>query len=102
MRAALALGIVAWLAHSVGLDRILHELEHANLPLLLAATALLALFGVPASQSFALSALFAVEGLLIHSTAGATAFLLGGRREGRSRAFRDPASLSLDGPDSVR
>ena len=62
----------------------------------------LALFGVPPSQSFALSALFAVEGLIIHSTAGATAFLLDGRREGRSRAFRDPASLSLDGPDSVR
>ncbi len=62
----------------------------------------LALFGVPPSQSFALSALFAVEGLLIHSTAGATAFLLGGRGEGRSRALRDPASLSLDGPDSVR
>jgi hypothetical protein len=56
----------------------------------------LALFAVPASQSFTLSALFAVEGLLIHSTAGATAFLLDGRREGRSRAFRDPASLSLD------
>ena len=56
----------------------------------------LALFAVPASQSFTLSALFAVEGLLIHSTAGATAFLLDGRLEGRSRPFRDPASLSLD------
>jgi uncharacterized protein (TIRG00374 family) len=62
----------------------------------------LALFGVPASQSFVLSALFAIEGLLIHSTAGATAFLLGGRRERRSPPFRDPASFSLDGPDSVR
>jgi uncharacterized protein (TIRG00374 family) len=61
----------------------------------------LALFGVPPSLSFALSALFAIEGLLIHSTVGATAFLLDGRREGRSRTFRDP-SLSLDGPDSVR
>lgn len=62
----------------------------------------LALFGVPASQSFTLSALFAVEGLLIHSTAGASAFLLGGRPERRSQAFRDPASFRLDGPDSVR
>ncbi len=62
----------------------------------------LALFGVPASQSFALSALFAIEGLLVHSTAGATAFLVDGRRERRSRDLRDPASLSLDGPDSVR
>ncbi len=40
----------------------------------------LALFGVPAYQSFALSALFAVEGLLIHSTLGSTAFLIGGRK----------------------
>jgi uncharacterized protein (TIRG00374 family) len=39
----------------------------------------LTLFGVPPSQSFALSALFAVEGLLIHSTVGSSAFLLGGR-----------------------
>jgi uncharacterized protein (TIRG00374 family) len=62
----------------------------------------LALFGVPASQSFALSALFAVEGLLIHSTAGATAFLFDGWRERRSASFQDPASFSLDGPDSVR
>lgn len=62
----------------------------------------LALFGVPASQSFALSALFAIEGLLIHSTAGASAFLLDGRRERRSGPFRDPGSFSLDGPDSVR
>jgi uncharacterized protein (TIRG00374 family) len=62
----------------------------------------LTLFGVPPSQSFALSALFAIEGLLIHSTAGATAFLLDGRREGRSRASAISASLSLDGPDSVR
>jgi uncharacterized protein (TIRG00374 family) len=61
----------------------------------------LLLFGVPASQSFALSALFAIEGLFIHSTAGATAFLLDGRRERRA-AFRDPGSLRLDGPDSVR
>jgi uncharacterized protein (TIRG00374 family) len=40
----------------------------------------LTLFGVPPSQSFALSALFAVEGLIIHSTVGSSAFLLGGRR----------------------
>ena len=30
----------------------------------------LSLFGVPPSQSFALSTLFAIEGLLIHSTLG--------------------------------
>ena len=74
----------------------------------------LALFGVPPSQSFALSALFAVEGLLIHSTLGAGAFLLGGRgpKHGPGRgptreperpgAQPDPPSFSLDGPDSVR
>lgn len=62
----------------------------------------LALFGVPPSQSFALSALFAIEGLLIHSTVGATAFLLDGRRERGAHPLRDPASFSLDGPDSVR
>jgi uncharacterized protein (TIRG00374 family) len=61
----------------------------------------LALFGVAASQAFVLSALFAVEGLLIHSTAGATAFLIGGRLERRSHPLRD-AAFSLDGPDSVR
>ncbi|HEU4619098.1 MAG TPA: hypothetical protein VFV10_13745, partial [Gammaproteobacteria bacterium] len=41
--------------------------------------ALLAPFGVPASQSFTLSALFAVEGLIVHSTLGCAAFLLGSR-----------------------
>jgi uncharacterized protein (TIRG00374 family) len=62
----------------------------------------LALFGVPPSQSFALSALFAVEGLFIHATVGSTAFLLDGRRERRTPSLGDPASFSLDGPDSVR
>ncbi len=62
----------------------------------------LALFGVPPSQSFALSALFAIEGLLIHSTAGATAFLLDGRQAAAPPPLRDPASFRLDGPDSVR
>ncbi len=62
----------------------------------------LALFGVPPSQAFALSALFAVEGLFIHSTAGATAFLLVGRRQRRSAPPDNPTSFSLDGPDSVR
>jgi len=50
----------------------------------------LALFGVPPSQAFALSALFAVEGLIIHSTVGSSAFLLGGRNVG---AASDEASL---------
>ena len=59
-------------------------------------------FGLIQAAHVTVLALFAVEGLLIHSTAGATAFLLDGRREGRSRSFPDPASLSLDGPDSVR
>ena len=62
----------------------------------------LALFGVPASQSFVLSALFAIEGLLIHSTAGASAFLLEGRRERHSQVVSDSSTFSLDGPDSVR
>jgi hypothetical protein len=39
----------------------------------------LSLFGVPPWQSFTLSTLFAIEGLLIHSTFGTTAFLAGGR-----------------------
>jgi len=49
----------------------------------------LSLFGVPAWQSFTLSTLFAIEGLLIHSTLGTTAFLLGGR---------DPDRASLGAP----
>lgn len=40
----------------------------------------LGLFGVPPWQSFALSTLFAIEGLLIHSTLGSSAFLLDGRQ----------------------
>lgn len=39
----------------------------------------LSLFGVPPWHSFTLSTLFAIEGLLIHSTLGTTAFLAGGR-----------------------
>jgi uncharacterized protein (TIRG00374 family) len=62
----------------------------------------LALFGVPASQSFALSALFAVEGLLIHSTIGSCAFLFGGRRNGPPRPLSNSATFSLDAPKSVR
>jgi uncharacterized protein (TIRG00374 family) len=62
----------------------------------------LALFGVPASQSFALSALFAVEGLIIHSTLGSSAFLLGGRRDALTGALPDSASFSLDATKSVR
>lgn len=50
----------------------------------------LTLFGVPPSQSFALSALFAVEGLLVHCTLGSAAFLLGGRGEASAG---DEASL---------
>jgi uncharacterized protein (TIRG00374 family) len=62
----------------------------------------LALFGVPASQSFALSALFAVEGLLIHSTLGSCAFLFGDREGRRQPAFPNRSAFSLDGPKSVR
>ncbi len=46
---------------------------------------LLSLFGVPGSQSLALSALFAVEGLVIHATLGSAAFLLWGRNPGSVR-----------------
>jgi hypothetical protein len=49
----------------------------------------LSLFGVPPSQSFALSTLFAIEGLLIHSTLGSFSFLL------------KPPDLRLDGPKFV-
>lgn len=63
----------------------------------------LALFDVPASKSFAVSALFAVEGLIIHSTLGSSAFLYGNRGD---LAAPPPgpgrASFSLDGPNSVR
>src|SRR5262245_51940370 len=39
----------------------------------------LSLFGVPPSASFALSSLFAIEGLLTHSTLGALSYLASGR-----------------------
>jgi hypothetical protein len=39
----------------------------------------LSLFGVAPWESFALSSLFAIEGLLIHSTLGAASFLISGR-----------------------
>lgn len=48
---------------------------------------LLALFGVPASQAFVISALFALQGLFIHSTAGSLAFVYGDR----SRISPEPA-----------
>jgi uncharacterized protein (TIRG00374 family) len=62
----------------------------------------LALFGVPASQAFALSALFAVEGLLIHSTIGSAAFVFRGRRNPALDAVPARSAFSLDGPKSVR
>jgi hypothetical protein len=62
MRAALAICILAWLAHSVGFDRILQELEHASLPLLLAATALLALDGVAKARNWQQLLIASVEG----------------------------------------
>lgn len=83
---AAAIGIslpwVVWLV-LVPLTRIvaLVPVSIADFGLIQAAhVSLLALFGVPASQSFTLSALFAVEGLVIHSTLGFGAFLLAGRR----------------------
>jgi uncharacterized protein (TIRG00374 family) len=62
----------------------------------------LTLFGVPPSESFALSALFAVEGLLIHCTLGSSAFLFGGRGEGPQGEAARQGTFSLDGPKSVR
>lgn len=62
----------------------------------------LALFGVPASQAFALSALFAVEGLIIHATLGSAAFLYSGRRQGRAAALPRRDQFSLDATKSVR
>lgn len=50
----------------------------------------LAMFGVPAWDAFALSALFAIEGLVIHSTLGAAAFL-GGGWVTRNRPVQMPA-----------
>ncbi|HEX6999312.1 MAG TPA: lysylphosphatidylglycerol synthase transmembrane domain-containing protein [Gammaproteobacteria bacterium] len=52
--------------------------------------AVLELFGVLPWQAFALSTLFAIEGLLIHSTLGSSTFLLGAR--GRSL----PPAAQLD------
>jgi hypothetical protein len=54
----------------------------------------LSLFGIPPWESFTLSTLFAVEGLLIHSTLGALSFLGSGRE--KREDFR------LDGPGFVR
>lgn len=62
----------------------------------------LALFGVPASQAFALSALFAVEGLIIHSTLGSAAFLYSGRRAGKAATSPGRSQFSLDATKSVR
>jgi uncharacterized protein (TIRG00374 family) len=62
----------------------------------------LGLFGVEASQAFALSALFAVEGLIIHSTLGSAAFLYGGRRGGQAAALPGQPQFSLDATKSVR
>lgn len=45
--------------------------------------AFLAPFGVPPSQAFALSTLFALQGLFIHLTIGSVAFVYGGRRFAR-------------------
>ncbi|HVY83207.1 MAG TPA: lysylphosphatidylglycerol synthase transmembrane domain-containing protein [Steroidobacteraceae bacterium] len=53
----------------------------------------LSLFGVPPWTSFALSSLFAIEGLLIHSTLGAASFLAGGRA--------NQADFRLDGSGFV-
>jgi uncharacterized protein (TIRG00374 family) len=61
----------------------------------------LGLFGVPASQAFALSALFAVEGLIIHSTLGAAAFLYSGR-QGTAAPLPRRGQFSLDATKSVR
>jgi hypothetical protein len=40
----------------------------------------LSLYGVPPSQSFVISALFALQGLIIHTAVGGTVFALGGTR----------------------
>lgn len=55
----------------------------------------LTLFGVPTSASFALSSLFAIEGLLIHSTLGSVSFLLG-----RRRPLEHPVLRGLAPPES--
>ncbi len=62
MRAALALCILAWLAHSVGFDQIREQLAHANLPMLLAATALLALDGVAKARNWQQLLIASVDG----------------------------------------
>jgi hypothetical protein len=54
----------------------------------------LSLFGVAPWESFALSSLFAIEGLLIHSTLGALSFLAGGRQK--------QVDFRLDGSGFVR
>lgn len=51
----------------------------ADLGLIQAAhVSVLTLFDVPAAQSFAISTLFAIQGLLVHATLGSTAFLWSG------------------------
>lgn len=92
-------GMFAVTAHAVGIDlpfavwmmlvpltRIvaLVPVSIADFGLIQAAhVSVLSLFGVPPWQSFTLSTLFAIEGLLIHCTLGTTAFLAGGRDPGR-------------------
>ncbi|MEJ1965122.1 MAG: lysylphosphatidylglycerol synthase domain-containing protein [Gammaproteobacteria bacterium] len=61
-RAALALCIVAWLAHSVGFEQIVDQFKRASLPLLLAATVLLALDGVAKARNWQQLLLASVEG----------------------------------------
>jgi hypothetical protein len=82
---AAAVGIslpwVVWLV-VVPLTRIvaLVPVSVADFGLIQAAhVSLLSLFGVPAPEALALSALFAVEGLVIHTTLGCAAFLVWGR-----------------------
>jgi hypothetical protein len=52
------------------------------------------LFGVPPWQSFALSTLFAIEGLIIHSTLGSSTFLLGALGGPAPAALRGDAASS--------
>lgn len=94
----ISLPCVVWLI-VVPLTRIvaLVPVSIADFGLIQAAhVSLLALFGVPASQSFALSALFAVEGLVLHSTLGCVAFLLQGRP--RRAAPNALGEAALPGP----
>ncbi len=99
MRAALALCILAWLGYSVGFGNVLDELEHASMPMLLAATALLALDGVAKARNWQQLLIASVDGEAIAAAAprDALAFRRWLRRRRGAIVGQHRCLSSLDG-----